>query len=115
MRPMFALLAVLAICGSASAQPASTDRDGGETVARATASSKPTYSARKPSEDDTLVPLTLQRLDGRESRSRGGGSQCRADCAQTYYFCSSEGDSSDCSSDWAQCSSRCPPVSAQSY
>lgn len=48
----------------------------------------------------------------------GAPQQCRASCAQTYYFCLSagDGDGDYCSANWGQCRSACDaPTLATSY
>lgn len=41
--------------------------------------------------------------------------QCGMYCAQTYYFCLSREENSDCGSDWSQCRAACSPSAAPDW
>ena len=104
MRPSILLsLALLPLAGSAGAQARKTF-----TVPAAT---KPAVAA--PSTAAPPAPLT-PGLDPRGpilppvSGPVGGvAQQCRTNCAQTYYFCLSDGRADDCSTTWGQCRVAC--------
>ena len=45
----------------------------------------------------------------------GQAQQCRLSCAQTYYFCLSEGRPEDCSGNWGQCRAACSASASAGY
>ncbi len=104
-RALLLCLAMLAVAGPAGAQakkkfsvPAAT-----KPAAAAPAPATPVLPASLAPGLDPRGPI-LPPVAGPVG---GAAQQCRTSCAQSYYFCLSDGRSDDCSTSWSQCRLAC--------
>lgn len=110
---LFLCALVLAATGPAAAQSAKKKTLAVPPPAAAAATPAAPVLASPPL--DPRAPILPPVGAALASPVGGPALQCRKACAQTYYFCLSDGRSEDCSGNWGQCRAGCGAADRAGY
>jgi hypothetical protein len=106
MVPAMRRLVLIALIGLALAAPAAAAASKLAVVKSAGLRGVQSASTGAAPPASTPPSIIQSRAASNAQAASGDAMQCRAACAQTYYFCAANGDD-DCPGRWAQCSAGC--------